>query len=170
MECRSGNDNDDYLYMDPKLLKSNRNDSMPKTRAPFQDAIVFIVGGGNYIEYQNLVDFIKVSWAIWQPTNVFPFDFHRITTSEFFRCISAKADRQFESSNRLRCINVGQFSAILASAIAAGSRNQRNVNLRATPYIKANVFCNKIYFSLVYFCFRIFNYSDSMFPCEHALS
>lgn len=72
MECKSGNDNDDYLYMDPKLLKSNRNDSMPKTRAPFQDAIVFIVGGGNYIEYQNLVDFIKVSVvAIWHATQQF---------------------------------------------------------------------------------------------------
>lgn len=58
MDCRSGNDNDDYLYLDPKLLK--RGDTLPKTRAPFQDAIVFIVGGGNYIEYQNLVDFIKV--------------------------------------------------------------------------------------------------------------
>lgn len=58
MDCRSGNDNDDYIYLDPKLLK--RGDTLPKTRAPFQDAIVFIVGGGNYIEYQNLVDFIKV--------------------------------------------------------------------------------------------------------------
>lgn len=60
MECRAGNDNDDYLYLDPKLLK--RGDTMPKTRAPFQDAVVFIVGGGNYIEYQNLVDFIKVQF------------------------------------------------------------------------------------------------------------
>lgn len=58
MECRT--DNDDYLYLDPKLLK--RGDVIPKTRAPFQDAIVFVVGGGNYIEYQNLVDFIKVSF------------------------------------------------------------------------------------------------------------
>lgn len=59
MDCRSGNDNDDFLYLDPKLLK--RGDTLPKTRAPFQDAIVFIVGSGNYIEYQNLADFIKVS-------------------------------------------------------------------------------------------------------------
>lgn len=58
MECRNGNENDDYIYLDPKLLK--RGDTLPKTRAPFQDAIVFVVGGGNYIEYQNLVDFIKV--------------------------------------------------------------------------------------------------------------
>ena len=58
MEGRSGPELDDYLYLDPKLLK--RSDAVPKARAPFQDAVVFIVGGGNYIEYQNLVDFIKV--------------------------------------------------------------------------------------------------------------
>ncbi|KAL5279320.1 SCFD1 family protein [Megaselia abdita] len=59
MECRngSGGEVDDYLYLDPKLLKGG--DVMPKNRAPFQDAVVFVVGGGNYIEYQNLVDFIK---------------------------------------------------------------------------------------------------------------
>ena len=57
MECRSGGEIDDYLYLDPKLLKCG--DILPKNRAPFQDAVVFLVGGGNYIEYQNLVDFIK---------------------------------------------------------------------------------------------------------------
>lgn len=57
MECRSSGGIDDYLYLDPKLLKGG--DIMPKNRAPFQDAVVFLVGGGNYIEYQNLVDFIK---------------------------------------------------------------------------------------------------------------
>lgn len=36
-------------------------DEAPKQQAPFQDAVVFVVGGGNYVEYQNLVDFIKVS-------------------------------------------------------------------------------------------------------------
>ena len=25
----------------------------------FNDAIVFVVGGGNYIEYQNLTDYVK---------------------------------------------------------------------------------------------------------------
>ncbi|XP_055685415.1 protein sly1 homolog isoform X2 [Lutzomyia longipalpis] len=57
MECRSGGEIDEYVYLDPKLLKGG--ETAPKNRAPFQDAIVFIVGGGNYIEYQNLVDFIK---------------------------------------------------------------------------------------------------------------
>lgn len=57
MECRVGAETDDYLYLDPKILKSS--DHAPKNRTPFQDSIVFIIGGGNYIEYQNLVDYIK---------------------------------------------------------------------------------------------------------------
>jgi len=28
----------------------------------FQDAIVFVVGGGNYNEYQNLLEYANVSW------------------------------------------------------------------------------------------------------------
>ncbi|CAO1307295.1 unnamed protein product [Diamesa serratosioi] len=57
MDCRTNAEIDDYLYLDPKLLKGG--DIAPKNRAPFQDAIVFVIGGGNYIEYQNLVDYIK---------------------------------------------------------------------------------------------------------------
>ena len=30
-------------------------------------AIVFVVGGGNYIEYQNLVDYLKVSRFLREP-------------------------------------------------------------------------------------------------------
>lgn len=58
MESKSTPETEEYLYLDPKLLKGG--DVAPKQRAPFQDAVVFVVGGGNYIEYQNLVDFIKV--------------------------------------------------------------------------------------------------------------
>ncbi|KAG5675546.1 hypothetical protein PVAND_005442 [Polypedilum vanderplanki] len=57
MECRAASEVEDFLYFDPKLLRGS--DVCPKNRAPFQDAIVFVIGGGNYIEYQNLVDFIK---------------------------------------------------------------------------------------------------------------
>lgn len=57
MECRNNAETDDYLYLDPKLLKGG--DVVPKNRSPFQDAVVFIIGGGNYIEYQNLVDYIR---------------------------------------------------------------------------------------------------------------
>lgn len=49
---------DDYHYLDPKQLK--QMDQVPKNRTTFQEVIVFVVGGGNYIEYQNLVDYVKV--------------------------------------------------------------------------------------------------------------
>ncbi|XP_034171598.1 sec1 family domain containing Slh [Osmia lignaria lignaria] len=57
MESRQSSQTDDYCYLDPKQLK--HTEQMPKNRPTFQDVIVFIVGGGNYIEYQNLVDYVK---------------------------------------------------------------------------------------------------------------
>ncbi|GLV32991.1 SLY-1 homologous [Carabus blaptoides fortunei] len=56
MEMKHSQDTEDYYYLDPKLLKVTET---PRNRAPFQDAVVFVVGGGNYIEYQNLVDYAK---------------------------------------------------------------------------------------------------------------
>uniref|UniRef100_A0AAQ6A6X4 Sec1 family domain-containing protein 1 n=1 Tax=Amphiprion ocellaris TaxID=80972 RepID=A0AAQ6A6X4_AMPOC len=50
---------DDYRYFDPKMLRGSES-SIPRNKNPFQEAIVFVVGGGNYIEYQNLVDYTKV--------------------------------------------------------------------------------------------------------------
>uniref|UniRef100_A0A674A9S0 Sec1 family domain-containing protein 1 n=1 Tax=Salmo trutta TaxID=8032 RepID=A0A674A9S0_SALTR len=44
---------DDYRYFDPKMLRGSE-----RSRLLFQ-AVVFVVGGGNYIEYQNLVDYTK---------------------------------------------------------------------------------------------------------------
>ncbi|KAI9260722.1 Sec1-like protein [Phascolomyces articulosus] len=43
---------DDYLYFDPKISRHSRSPRQHKTA--FQEAIVFVVGGGNYVEYQNL--------------------------------------------------------------------------------------------------------------------
>lgn len=59
MELKSLQETDDYRYFDPKLLRVTDSTSIPRNRSPFQDAIVFVVGGGNYIEYQNLVDYTK---------------------------------------------------------------------------------------------------------------
>ncbi|CAO3629200.1 unnamed protein product [Mucor hiemalis] len=42
----------DYLYFDPKISKNLRSPRQHKVT--FQEAIVFVVGGGNYVEYQNL--------------------------------------------------------------------------------------------------------------------
>lgn len=43
---------DDYLYFDPRM----RNAQKPARPASFNEAIVFMVGGGNYVEYGNLLD------------------------------------------------------------------------------------------------------------------
>ncbi|GAM25440.1 hypothetical protein SAMD00019534_086150 [Acytostelium subglobosum LB1] len=46
----------DYIYLDPKIQNKN---NVTRRTSPFKDAIVFVVGGGNYVEYQNLQDFAK---------------------------------------------------------------------------------------------------------------
>ncbi|RZC33324.1 sly1 -like [Asbolus verrucosus] len=56
MEFKNSQEMDEYHYLDPKQLRVTE---IPRNRSPFQDAIVFVVGGGNYIEYQNLVDYAK---------------------------------------------------------------------------------------------------------------
>lgn len=45
----------DYAYFDPKSQRDNE----VQRKKTYQDSIVFVVGGGNYIEYQNLVDYCK---------------------------------------------------------------------------------------------------------------
>ena len=46
-----------YLYFDPKQLRADPSGcAVPPGRAPFEEAVVFMVGGGNYAEYQNLAD------------------------------------------------------------------------------------------------------------------
>lgn len=47
---------DKYAYFDPKLAKRpSMNSKRPQYAS--RDAIVFVLGGGNYVEYQNLQDF-----------------------------------------------------------------------------------------------------------------
>ncbi|XP_074101751.1 sec1 family domain containing Slh [Cotesia typhae] len=57
IEMKQSSSTEDYYYLDPKQLKQIEH--VPKNRTTFQDVIVFIVGGGNYIEYQNLNDYVK---------------------------------------------------------------------------------------------------------------
>lgn len=58
MEFKNSQEMEEYHYLDPKQLKLT---DIPRNRSPFQDAVVFVVGGGNYIEYQNLIDYAKVN-------------------------------------------------------------------------------------------------------------
>ncbi|KAJ3414658.1 Vesicle trafficking between the ER and Golgi [Chytridiales sp. JEL 0842] len=60
MDGTTGTETDDYLQLDPRLGKNNQSrPSAQKTRATFSEAIVFVVGGGNYLEYQNLQDYAQ---------------------------------------------------------------------------------------------------------------
>lgn len=44
---------DEYVYLDPK---SRGGHSKPPKRQAYDEGIVFVVGGGNYLEYQNLTE------------------------------------------------------------------------------------------------------------------
>lgn len=53
----AGNKTDDYLYFDPKAPRSAAAATTgASVRQNFSEAIVFTVGGGNYYEYGNLLD------------------------------------------------------------------------------------------------------------------
>ena len=51
----------ELAWLDPRAA---RTDAAARARAPRHppptDAVVFVVGGGSYIEYHNVVDFAKV--------------------------------------------------------------------------------------------------------------
>jgi hypothetical protein len=55
----AGQMTEDYCYFDPKQLRPSDTRSAPPSKTPFAKAYVFVVGGGNYIEYQNLRDYCQ---------------------------------------------------------------------------------------------------------------
>ncbi|RKO93436.1 Sec1-like protein [Blyttiomyces helicus] len=73
IEGTAGGETDDYLYLDPKLGRSAAAKGAKPGAArggPVQDAIVFVVGGGNYLEYQNLVDFASRKRIVYGSTEL----------------------------------------------------------------------------------------------------
>ncbi|CDR44112.1 CYFA0S13e03664g1_1 [Cyberlindnera fabianii] len=52
---------DDYLYFDPKVIRGSHS-RQPK-RQSYLESVVFVVGGGNYLEYQNLQEWASQSAA-----------------------------------------------------------------------------------------------------------
>ena len=63
MENKGSPEVDDYRYFDPKLLRA-QDAASACSRSTFTEAIVFVVGGGNYVEYQNLRDYAQVRQII----------------------------------------------------------------------------------------------------------
>lgn len=57
---------DEYLYIDPRQPRGRSTGMAPggaKARQPFAHAIVFVVGGGGYVEYVNLQEYVARSAA-----------------------------------------------------------------------------------------------------------
>lgn len=55
-EHKPNTEDETFLYLDPKVKTTTRTGSTATTRhrSPFREAIVFMIGGGNYNEVQNL--------------------------------------------------------------------------------------------------------------------
>jgi sec1 family domain-containing protein 1 len=61
MEAKPGMEVDSYLFFDPRAPRAGTG---AQFRGPFRDAIVFMIGGGNYVEYRSLMELAQSS----QPT------------------------------------------------------------------------------------------------------
>ncbi|XP_047486346.1 sec1 family domain-containing protein 1-like [Penaeus chinensis] len=60
MELKNSEEEKEYKYFDPKMLRPGDGSvAGARTRTPFQESVVFVVGGGNYMEYNNLVNYAK---------------------------------------------------------------------------------------------------------------
>lgn len=74
---------DDYLYLDPR---SRGGHSKPPKRQLYDESMVFVVGGGLYLEYQNLMEWLsqpgKGKAVVYGSTEV-------VTALEFMREITA---------------------------------------------------------------------------------
>eukprot|EP00933_Yihiella_yeosuensis_P028601 TRINITY_DN22440_c0_g1_i1.p1 TRINITY_DN22440_c0_g1~~TRINITY_DN22440_c0_g1_i1.p1 ORF type:complete len:655 (+),score=137.53 TRINITY_DN22440_c0_g1_i1:134-2098(+) len=61
MEQKQSPLTDNYIYLDPKAPPSRPGVEVPRIRAPFRRAFVFVVGGGNYVELQCLQEWAQTS-------------------------------------------------------------------------------------------------------------
>ncbi|XP_059170688.1 sec1 family domain-containing protein 1-like [Physella acuta] len=87
MELKSLPDSEDFRYFDPKLLRADSS-SVPRNKTPFQEAYVFIVGGGNYIEFQNLMDYVKSKSTPSMPKKIIYGCSDLVNASQFLKQLS----------------------------------------------------------------------------------
>ncbi|KAL3311815.1 Sec1 domain containing protein 1 [Cichlidogyrus casuarinus] len=58
MENKTNNQFDNYRYFDPKLVR-HAHGEVPRSKQRFNDCIVFVVGGGSYTEYHDMISLQK---------------------------------------------------------------------------------------------------------------
>ena len=77
--------NKEDRYLDPKSLRDSS--AVPRAKTPFTDAVVFMVGGGNYIEYQNLQEYARSKNQVGYGSGVGKFRcFSLSTLTHSLRC------------------------------------------------------------------------------------
>lgn len=59
MDQKPGSFTENYNYLDPKVPKTGAGQEAPRMRAPFQRAITFVIGGGNYAELQAVQEWAQ---------------------------------------------------------------------------------------------------------------
>lgn len=59
MEGKPNPEIDSYLLLDPRAPKSGAGTGSSHLKGPFKEAIVFMIGGGNYVEYGSLQELAK---------------------------------------------------------------------------------------------------------------
>jgi len=89
MEMKSELGVENYCYFDPKIQKKMRQTAIPRKNTPFKESIVFIIGGGNYVEYQNLQEYAKKlpsKKIIYGSTEI-------VTASEFLKQLKVLSEK-----------------------------------------------------------------------------
>ncbi|GLT96893.1 hypothetical protein SLE2022_144840 [Rubroshorea leprosula] len=86
MEGKPNPEIDSYLVFDPRAPKSSSGTSSSHLKGPFKEAIVFMIGGGNYMEYGSLQELVQhqqpVRHVIYGTTEI-------LTGSEFVDQLSS---------------------------------------------------------------------------------
>ena len=54
-------DTDDYLHFDPKATRGRGPAQSNRGRSQYNESVVFVVGGGGYVEYGNLLEWASRS-------------------------------------------------------------------------------------------------------------
>lgn len=85
---------DTYLYFDPR--SKSRGGNVTRKSTPFKEAIVFAVGGGNYVEYQNLLDYAK---KMQPPRKIIYGSTEMLPPHDFLEQLSA-ASKKVDAKNK----------------------------------------------------------------------
>jgi hypothetical protein len=92
MELKETNGVEKFLYLDPKFPVN----AAPRKNTPFKDAIVFCIGGGNYSEMYNIMDYAKRAQAAGTgvPKNVIYGTTELLNPAQFLEQITALATKK----------------------------------------------------------------------------